>query len=86
MFQGIILLIYLVLVLSRMLPETFVGPKTISRPESFVTEVAGDDDSFEVVCFNVIFYGTASAFLSTHFATMSFAISTWSFVLAFLHH
>ena len=38
------------------LPETFVGPKTISGPESFVTEVAGDDDSFEVVCFNVIFY------------------------------
>ena len=24
-------------------------PKIISRPESFVTEVAGDDDSFEVV-------------------------------------
>ena len=53
------------------LPETFVGPKTISRPESFVTEVAGDDDSFEMVCFNVIFYVFMLAFLSTNFAPIS---------------
>ena len=85
MFQGIILLIYLVLVLSRMLPETFVGPKTISRPESFVTEVAGDDDSFEVVCFDVIFYVIALAFLSTHFAEISISSPLRNFVLAFIH-
>ena len=53
------------------LPETFVGPKTISRPESFVTEVAGDDDSFEMVCFNVIFYVCVFALFSTHFAPIS---------------
>ena len=86
MFQGIILLIYLVLVLSRMLPETFVGPKTISRPESFVTEVAGDDDSFKVVCFNVIFYDIAPAFLSTDFAPISKLTSTGNSVFTFLHH
>ena len=86
MFQGIILLIYLVLVLSRMLPETFVGPKTISRPESFVTEVAGDDDSFEVVCFDVIFYGFGLAFLSTNLAPISKLKSIGSFVLALFHH
>ena len=44
---------------------------TISRPECFVAEVAGDDNSFEVVCFNVIFEGTAHTFLSTNFAPMS---------------
>ena len=47
---------------------SLVWPKRISRPESFITEVAGDDDSFKVVSFNVIFYSTAPAFLSTNFA------------------
>ena len=42
-------------------------PKRISGPESFVAEVAGDDNSFEMVCFNVIFDGIALAFLSTNF-------------------
>ena len=86
MFQGIILLIYLVLVLFRMLLETFVGPKTISRPESFVTEVAGDDDSFEVVCFNVIFYVFALTFLSTNLAHFSKLPSIGNSVLAIFHH
>ena len=45
--------------------------KIRSGPESFVAEVAGDDDSFEVVCFNVIFYDTAMAFFSTNFAAVS---------------
>ena len=50
----------------------FVEPKTISGPESFVAEVAGDDDSFKVVCFNVIFYVTTMfVLLSTHFAPIS---------------
>ena len=67
------------------LPETFVGPKTISRPESFVTEVAGDDDSFEMVCFNVIFYVIAFAFFSTHFASISKPTISNS-ILALFHH
>ena len=46
-------------------------PQTISGPESFIAEVAGDDDSFKVVCFNVVFYVTAHVFLSTHFAAIS---------------
>ena len=46
-------------------------PERISGPESFIAEVAGDDDSFQVVCFNVIFYVPAMAFLSTHFANIS---------------
>ena len=45
--------------------------KTRSGPESFVAEVAGNDDSFEMVCFNVIFYVAAHAFFSTHFAPIS---------------
>ena len=63
-----------------------MGPKTISGPESFVTEVAGDDDSFEVVCFNVIFYAMVLAFLSTDFAHISKISSIGNFVLASLHH
>ena len=60
-------------------------PKTISRPESFIAEVAGDDDSFKMVCFNVIFYVLAPPFLSTNFAQMSKTSSIHNFVLASLH-
>ena len=62
----------------------FVEPKTISGPESFVAEVAGDDDSFKMVCFNVIFYVWALTFLSTNFALISSSVG--NFVLDFLHH
>ena len=55
----------IVLMLSLMWPER------ISGPESFIAEVAGDDDSLNMVCFNVIFYGAAHPFLSTYFASMS---------------
>ena len=55
----------LFLVLSLMLPQT------ISRPGSFTADIAGDDDSFKVVCFDVIFYATAHPFLSTYFANES---------------
>ena len=51
--------------------STSFGAVCFSIPESFITEVAGDDNSFEMVCFNVIFDGTAHAFLSTNFAPMS---------------
>ena len=46
-------------------------PQTVSGPECFIAEVAGDNNSFEVVCFNVIFYVPAHAFLSTNFAQIS---------------
>ena len=45
--------------------------KTISGPECFFAVVAGYGDSFQMVCFNVIFYVSAMAFLSTHFAPIS---------------
>ena len=70
----------LLLVLSLMLP------KTISRPECFVAKVAGDYDSFEVVCFNVIFYVSAMVLFSTHFANISKLMSIGTWFLAFLHH
>ena len=69
-----------ILVLSVMFPQI------ISTPESFIAKVAGDDDPFKMVCFNVIFYGTAHPFLSTYFAKISFAICTWIVVSAFFHH
>ena len=64
-------------------------PKTISRPECFIAEIAGNNDSFEMVCFNVIFYVPALAFLSTDFAPMSSCSCIGSighFVLALFHH
>ena len=68
------------------LPETFVGPKTISRPESFITEVVGDDNSFEMVCSNVISYVSDMALFSTHFANISKLMSIGTSVLTFQHH
>ena len=64
----------------------FVGPKTIFRPESFITEVAGDDNSFEMVCFNVISNVSAMALFSTYFANISKLMSIGTSVLTFLHH
>ena len=61
-----------------------MGPKTISRPESFITEVVGDDNSFEMVCFNVISYVSDMALFSTHFANISKQMSIGTWVLAFL--
>ena len=49
-------------------------------------EVAGNDDSFEMIGFNVLFDVSALAFLSTHFANISKLKSIGDFVLAFLHH
>ena len=64
----------------------FVGPKTIFRPESFITEVAGDDNSFEMVCFNVISNVSAMALFSTYFANIRKLMSIGTSVLTFLHH
>ena len=58
----------------------------MSVSESFVTEVAGDDDSFKVVCFNVIFYGFRLTFLPTNRALFSKLKSIGNFVLASFHH
>ena len=56
----------------------FVHPQSISGPESFIAEAAWKDDSLEMVCFNVIFYCVACAFLSTHFAVVcSYCWSVW---------
>ena len=64
----------------------FVHPQSISGPESFIAEAAWKDNSLEMVCFNVIFYLHALAFLSTHFAPISFAILICTIVLPFFRH
>ncbi len=51
-------------------------PQTWSGPEGFIAEVAGDDNSLEMVCLNVIFNGTGVAFLSTDFANVSKTLTT----------
>ena len=48
-----------------------VVPQTDSRSESFFAKVAGQDNSLQMICLNVIFYGAAHPFLSTYFASMS---------------
>ena len=68
-----------VLVLSLMWSER------ISGPESLPTEVAGNDDPFKMVGFDVIFYGTAHPLFSTDFAPMSQMASICIFVFALLH-
>ena len=65
--------------------EWFMVPQSFSGPECFIAEVAGDDDSFKMVCFNVIFYVLAPPFLSTNFAQMSKTSSIHNFVLASPH-
>ena len=80
-FQDLEILDHFVLVLSLMKPQT------VSGPESLATKVAGDDDSFDVVCLNVIFHVSAQPLLSTHFASNSknMSLPIGNFVLTFLH-
>ena len=70
---------WLILVLCLMLS------KTISRPESFLANVAGDDYSVQMICFNVILYSIALPFLSTHLAYIRFLISIVIFVITLFH-
>ena len=68
---------------------SFMRPEWISVPKSFVAKVARNNNTIQMVCFNMILYGIALAFLSTNFATMSNCYwigSICSFVLAFFHH
>ena len=60
--------------------------QSISRPEGFFAEVAGDNNSFNKIRFNVIFYGTSHPFLSTYFATIGQRSTIGIFVFTFLHH
>ena len=66
--------------------KSVVESQSISRPERFLAEVAGDDNSFDVICLNVIFYGTSHPFLSTDFALISFPLSIGIAIFTFLHH
>ena len=63
-----------------------VVSQCVSRPECSFAEVAGDDNSLDVIGFNVIFYGVVHPFLSTYFALMKCVYSIGVFLLAFLHH
>ena len=45
-----------------------VFPQSMPCPQSFIAEVAGDDNSLEMFRFNVIFYLMIPPFLSTYLA------------------
>ena len=51
--------------------KSVVLSQSVSRPECSFAEVAGDDNSLDVIGFNVIFYGVALPFLSTHFTPIN---------------
>ena len=63
-----------------------VFPQSMPCPQSFITEVAGDDNSFEMVCFNVISNVSAMALFYTPFANIRKLMSIGTSVLTFLHH
>ena len=60
----------------------------ISRPECLLAEVAGNGDSFNVVCLNVVLDIPSQSFLSTNSAdARSLGLTSISYhVLAFGHH
>ena len=58
----------------------------ISVPESLIAVVAGDDYSFQMISFNVIFNSTAVTLLSTDFAHKSSLKSIRAQVLTYPHH
>ena len=55
-------------------PLSVLESQSISWFESFVPDLAGDDNSLDVIGFNVIFYGIAHPFLSTYLALISVCI------------
>ena len=55
-------------------------------PESPIAVVAGNDNSLQMICFNVVFNGAAVTFLSTDFAQKSSLKSIGAQVLTYLHH
>ena len=71
---------YSVMVCSSMLT------KTISAPESFLALITGKNNAFQMVSFNVIFYGVSFPFFPAHFTLMRFLMSSGIIVLAFFHH
>ena len=62
-----------------------VKPQIDASAEGVLAEVAWNDNSFKVICFNVIFNDMISALLSTHFAQISKSTSVAEVVLTFLH-
>ena len=61
---------YSVMVCSSMLT------KTISAPESFFALITGKNNAFQMVSFNVIFYGVSFPFFPTHFTLIRFSKSS----------
>ena len=59
-----------------------VKPQIDASAEGLLAEVAWNDDSFKVICFNDMI----PALLSTHFAQISKSTSVAEVVLTFLHH
>ena len=57
----------------------------MSAPESLFAEVAWNEDAFQMIGFDVIFYVSTLSLLSTYFAHKSKLTSAIT-ILAFLHH
>ena len=49
--------------------------KIISAPERFLALIAWENNSLQVVCFNVILDGISGTFFSTYFAPVAFPTS-----------
>ena len=65
-----------------------VFPQYHSGSELFSTGIAWKRDAFKMVGFYMVSDGYSCSFLSTHFANLGLGAmwTTWSKVLAFLHH
>ena len=66
----------------------YVSSQSISWPYHFVTEVARDWQSFQMMCFNVPRYVSYIPFFSTNFANFcsSLSISNLNLIFTCLHH
>ena len=66
---------YSVMVCSSMLTKTF------SAPESFFALITRKNNAFQMVSFNVIFYGVSFPFFPTHFTLVRFSSGQSSGIL-----
>ena len=57
----------------------------ISRPESFLTALAGNGNAFNMVCFNVSPYGSLFTLFSTQFTIIHW-LSIWHSPFSSIHH
>ena len=64
--------------------SALVISQSMSRPCCFVTKIAGDGESFHVVCLDVLLHVNALTLFSTNFANINLSRTVLAFT--FLHH